>query len=74
MILKLLQIVLKLILITPTLSSECGDNFEVLGLMALGNLFSILHIIFFVVTRYPKENISEPETLKKFDQFKNDET
>lgn len=40
--LKLLQIILKLVLITPTLSEDCSGNVTVLTLMLIGNLMSMI--------------------------------
>jgi membrane glycosyltransferase len=49
--LKLVQIILKLVLATQTLSNECGGNIGILVLLIVGNLFSLLQMIFFMTDR-----------------------
>ena len=50
-VLKLIQIILKLILISSSLPSECIGNTTILTLMIIGNLLSFIQMIFFMTDR-----------------------
>jgi hypothetical protein len=52
---KLLQIVLKLVLITPTLSEDCNGNVSILSIMIMGNLIGALQMVFYTTQKYPKK-------------------
>ncbi|TNV87656.1 hypothetical protein FGO68_gene4521 [Halteria grandinella] len=52
---KLLQITLKLVLITPTLSDDCSGNVTILSLMIMGNLLSAIQMVFYATQKYPKK-------------------
>lgn len=54
-LMKLLQIVLKLVLITPTLSEDCSDNITILSFMIIANLLSAVQMVFYATQKYPKK-------------------
>lgn len=60
-VLKLVQIILKLILATQTLSNECQGNIGLLVLTIFGNLMSLMQMIFFMTDRLTTSNQKQDE-------------
>lgn len=72
-VLKLVQIILKLILATQTLSNECQGNIGLLVLLIFGNLMSLMQMIFFMTDRLTtsnqKQNEEEFRRIGDMDQY-----
>ena len=47
-LLKLIQITLKLVLVTPSLSNSCSGNASLLSVMLIGNLLSMMQMVFYM--------------------------
>ena len=60
-ILKLLQIILKLVLATQNLSYNCEGNIGILILMIVGNLLSLMQMIFFMTDKLTSTTYKKDE-------------
>lgn len=68
----MLQILMKLILVTQTISDECNKNVAIVSFLLIGNMISLIQMIFFMTGRLSQSlnNEIDLRNISSLDQYR----